>query len=43
MFDKWKKAVEEFDGHHDAEKFGTLFGELTHLIGQEAKADINKL
>ena len=43
MFDKWKKAVEEFDGHHDAEKFGTLFGELTHLLGQEAKADINKL
>jgi hypothetical protein len=43
MFDKCKKAVEEFDGHHDAEKFGTLFGELTLLIGEEVKADINKL
>jgi hypothetical protein len=43
MFDKWKKAVSEFDGDHDAGKFGTTLGELTHLIGQEAKADINKL
>jgi hypothetical protein len=43
MFDKWKKAVEEFDGDHDAGKFGTLFGELTHLINVEARADISKL
>jgi hypothetical protein len=43
MFDKWKKAVDEFDGDHDAEKFGTQFGELTHLINVEARADIEKL
>ena len=43
MFDKWKKAVDEFDRDHDAGKFGTQFGELTHLIGEEAKAEINKL
>jgi hypothetical protein len=43
MFDKWKKAVDEFDGDHDAGKFGTLLGELTHLIGEEAKTDMNKL
>jgi hypothetical protein len=43
MFDKWKKAVDEFDGDHDAGKFGTLFGELTHLIGVEAKAEMSKL
>ncbi|HXM94197.1 MAG TPA: hypothetical protein VOA64_08090 [Candidatus Dormibacteraeota bacterium] len=43
MFDKWKRAVDEFDGHHDAGKFGTLFGELTALIEVEARAEIDKL
>ena len=43
MFDKWKKAVEEFDGDHDPGKFGTLFGELRHLIEVEARAEISKL
>jgi hypothetical protein len=43
MFDRWRKAVDEFDRDHDAEKFGTMLGELTHCIGQEAKTDINKL
>jgi hypothetical protein len=43
LFDKWNKAVKEFDGHHDVEKFGTAFGEVSYLIEQEAKADINKL
>jgi hypothetical protein len=43
MFDKWKKAVDEFDGDHDAGNFGTLFGELTHLIEVEARAEMSKL
>ena len=43
MFDRWKKAVDEFESDHDAGKFGTMLGELTHLIGEEAKADTNKL
>jgi hypothetical protein len=43
MFDKWKKAVDEFDGDHDAGKFGTLFGELTYLMEVEARAEMSKL
>jgi len=43
MFDKWQKAVQEFDEHHDPAKFGTLNGELVFLIGEEAKAEISKL
>ena len=43
MFDRWKKAVDEFETDHDPGKFGTMLGELTNLIGEEAKADINKL
>jgi hypothetical protein len=43
MLDKWKKAMEEFHGHHDPAKFGTLLGELTALIELEARAEINKL
>jgi len=43
MFDRWKKAVDEFDRDHDAGNFGTMLGELTYLIGEEAKADTNKL
>jgi hypothetical protein len=43
MFDRWKRAVDEFDRDHDAGKFGTMHGELTHLIGEEAKASIDKL
>jgi hypothetical protein len=41
MLDKWKKAMEEFDGHHDPAKFGTLLGELAALIEVEAKAEIS--
>jgi hypothetical protein len=35
--------VDEFEAEHDAGKFGTMLGELTHLIEVEARADINKL
>jgi hypothetical protein len=37
MFDKWKKAADEFDGDHDAGEFGTLFGELTHLLQKRGR------
>jgi hypothetical protein len=43
MFDRWKMAVDEFDGDHNAGKFGTLFGEPTRLIEVEARAEISKL
>jgi hypothetical protein len=43
MFDKWKKAVDEFDEDHDPGKFGTRLGELTHLIVVEAGAEMSKL
>jgi hypothetical protein len=43
MFDKWSKAVKEFDVHHDPAQFGTLNGELVHLITQAAKAEMSKL
>jgi hypothetical protein len=43
MFDTWKKAVDEFEADHDAGKFGTMLGNLTHLIEVEARADMDKL
>ena len=43
MFDKWKKAVEEFDRDHDSGMFGTRLGELTYLIEVEARAEMSKL
>jgi hypothetical protein len=43
MFDKWKKAVDEFDKDHDPEKFGTVLGELNALILVEVRAEVSKL
>jgi hypothetical protein len=43
MFDKWKKAVDEFDEDHDPEKFGTQLGGLTALILVEVRAEVSKL
>jgi len=43
MFDKWKKAVDEFEKDHDPEKFGAQFGELNALILVEVRAEVSRL
>ena len=43
MFDKWNKAVKEFDAHRDPAKFGALNGELVYLITEAATVEMGRL
>lgn len=43
LYERWKKALDEFDEDHDVTKFGTAFGELTGSILKGARVHIGRV